>query len=454
MTQSSDTTDAGTLDPSFANGGVLRLPTPEFTGYYIQAILPLAGKELLLGMRLAGEFEPIGLAKLNEGGSIDMAFGGAGTGLVEFYLKGARLYVSQLRALSDGGWLVLGDYQTNDGRSGGKYLLRYFQDGQLDRSFGENGLRLLPVREEQREVEKKPRVPGWDDEQSSVQGRRAQGRQGAAAVQQSDGKIVWINDRYPESGPLQQIVLRLNSDGSMDDTFNGVGFAVIELKDIPYDSFYADAVAVQADGKVLVAGYYSKTSPASRGVYVTRFDATGRLDTSFNGGVVTVANSELIHANAITVRERDGAIVVIGRVSRDRHSYGLMFVLTSSGFFDFHFNRGQPLFSALLAQGQDWRRCALQADGSILASGTTGRGVVEEVTTALTARFHSDGSLDPTFNGSGFVVFDEDEQYETVEDMAVMTDGRIVVAGFTWVDGEEWPYVPYIDRGWIIRYLA
>lgn len=89
MTRSTGTTEAGTLDPSFANGGILRLPTPEFTGYYVQAILPLAGNELLLGMRVVGEFEPIGLAKLSEDGSVDMDFGGAGTGLVEFYNKGS-----------------------------------------------------------------------------------------------------------------------------------------------------------------------------------------------------------------------------------------------------------------------------------------------------------------------------------------------------------------------------
>ncbi|OAB52088.1 hypothetical protein APS14_27110 [Pseudomonas thivervalensis] len=451
MTRSSDTPDAGTLDPSFAEGGVLRLPTPEFTGYYVQTILPLAGKELLFGMRVVGEFEPIGLAKLNEDGSVDMAFGGAGTGLVEFYIKGERLYVDQLCGLSDGGWLVIGTYQSLGLGYGGKYLLRYFQDGQLDRSFGENGLRLLPVKEEQKGVEKKLRVSGWGDGQFSAHGPRAQGRQGAAAVQQLDGKIVLVSYKYPESGPAQRIVLRLNPDGSMDKTFNGAGFAVIELKDIPYDYLNADAVAVQADGKVVVAGTYSQDSPASRGAYVTRFDAMGRLDTSFNGGVVTVPHSELIYVESMAVRQNDGAVVVIGEADVDRVSHGLMFVLTSGGFFDFHFNRGQPLFSAPLPQGQNWLHCALQADGSILVTGTTGGAFIEKGTTALTARFHSDGSLDLAFNRRGFAVFDDAGKYRTVEAMAVMTDGRIVVGGFAWEDGVDWPY---IDSGWIIRYQA
>lgn len=453
MTRSSDTTDAGTLDPSFAEGGVLRLPTPEFTGYYVQTVLPLAGKKLLLGMRVVGEFEPIGLAKLNEDGSVDMEFGGAGTGLVEFYIKGKRLDVDQLCGLSDGGWLVIGTYQSLESGYGGKYLLRYFQDGQLDRSFGENGLRLLPVKEEQKGVEKKLRVSGWGDGRLSAHGPRAQGRQGAAAMQQLDGKIVLVSYKYPESGPVQMIVLRLNPDGSMDKTFNGAGFAVVELKGIAYDRISADAVAVQADGKVLVSGVYVQNNPAARGAYVMRFDATGRLDTSFNGGVghLTVAHSGLIYVESMAVRQNDGAVVVTGNAVVDRARHGLTFVLTHGGFFDFHFNRGQPLFSAPLDQGQGWLRCVLQADGSILVAGTTGRGLVEEGTTALTARFHSDGSLDPTFNDGGFAVFDGAGKYQTLEAMAVMTDGRIVVGGFGWEDGGSWPY---IDSGWVIRYLA
>ncbi|OAB52085.1 delta-60 repeat domain-containing protein [Pseudomonas thivervalensis] len=456
MSRSTHAVNAGTLDPTFAKGGVLKLPTPEFTGYYIEAILPLAENQLLIAVLLPGDPTPIGLAKVKEGGSIDMVFGGAGTGLVKFSLEDYDLDVRQLCGLSDGGWLVIGQYSPLGSGSGGVYVLRYFQDGWLDTFFGEGGVRLLPYRGEARagDREEGPAPFGRRDRETSAGAPRASGAKGVSAVVQSDGKIVLSSVVRLDSGPSQAAVFRLNPNGSIDDTFNGSGFAIIELPGIPYDRLNIYAVVVQADGKVLVAGEYIQDSPPG-GVYVIRLDATGRLETSFNGGVgavtVAVPNSTLIDINAMALRASDGAIVAAGEIRRDRYSHGLMFVLTHGGFFDFAFNRGQPLLSSLVTDGQQWRHCAWQADGSIVVAGITGRGFVEEGTTALTARFRSDGSLDPTFNENGFVLFDEKERYETVVDMALMPNGRIVVGGFTWLGGSG---LPGKDKGWIIRYLA
>jgi uncharacterized delta-60 repeat protein len=435
------------LDPTFAKGGVLTLPTAEFTGYYTKAILPLAENKLLIAMQLRRATAAIGLGKVNEDGSIDMEFGGAGTGLVEFSLQGADLDVYQLCGLSDGGWLVISQFSSID--HSGACVLRYLQDGRLNTLFGEGGVRLLPYRNEPTggEMANGPAI--------STGGARSSGNNGVAVVVQPDGKIVlpsWV-ETGPGPSQGQWAVFRLNPDGSTDDTFNGNGFVVIELPGIPRDPTSVRNVVIQADGKVLVSGEYVQNTPASRGVYVLRLDAAGRLDSSFNGGVgvVTVPDANFTYANAMALRESDGAIVVAGDIWREQRRHGLMFVLTSGGFFDFSFNSGQPLFSRLVPQGHDWHRCVWQADGSILVAGTTGRGVVEAGASALTARLRADGSLDPTFGGGGFVLFDEDGQHETVEDMALMPDGRIVVGGFAWLDH---PGSPMIGGSWIIRYLA
>ncbi|TWC14499.1 MULTISPECIES: hypothetical protein [unclassified Pseudomonas] len=445
----------GTLDPTFADGGVLTLPTPEFTGYFTQAILPLAENKLLIAMLLPGEPAAIGLAKVDEDGLIDMGFGEAGTGLVEFSIEGLDLDLYQLCALSEGGWLVIGQFSSID--HSGAYVLRYLPDGRLDSSFGQDGVRLLPYHNEPKGGSQKGGAATFSqrDREPSAQGPRSSGNKGASAVVQLDGKIVLPSARYVDGDPSQWqwVVIRLNPDGSTDDTFNGSGFVVIELPGVARNPTSVRGVAVQDDGKVLVCGEYFQDAPASRGVYVMRLDVTGSLDMSFNGGVgvVTVADTNFVYANAMALRENDGAIVIAGEIWRDQHRHGLMFVLSRDGFFDFSFNGGQPLFSRLVPQGQDWRRCIWQADGSILVAGTVGRGVVEEKVFALTARFNSDGSLDSTFNGSGFVLFDEDGQYETVEDMVLMSDGRIVVCGLAWLTGPGWPHV---GGSWIVRYLV
>ncbi|WP_167659369.1 hypothetical protein [Pseudomonas fluorescens] len=395
---------------------------------------------------------PFAIVRLNEDGSLDTEFGGKGTGYVEIALEGVYIsFVWELSGLSDGGWLVLGQYEFTDNSDvGGLVLVRQHKDGRLDESFAEKGVRFIPYLDMGRPGDVGVRAVGRVDKTPSAENLQVANNTGPSAVQQVDGKIVLVSNTMTDSGQ-KGIVLRFNSDGSTDYTFNEVGFVIVELEGILYDWNSCKSVAVQRDGKVLVCGMYVRQNPETVGAFVTRFDAMGRLDASFNGGTVTVRQSSLIDLTAITVRETDGRVVAVGRAFRDQVSHGLIVVLTAGGFFDFSFNRGQPLFSQLVPQGLTWERCALQADGSILVAGNTGRGFVTEELTAVTARFHSDGSLDPTFNGSGFTVFDEYEGFEAMENMALMTDGRIVVCGVIWIDAEPWPYM---DGGWVVRYLA
>lgn len=445
MTQPTGSLEAGTLDPTFAEGGVLRFPIPEISGFHTVAVQALPENKLLVAIRLLGVKAPIALARLDDNGSLDIEFGGNGTGLVEVSIEEA--YINSVRGLiglSDGGWLMLGQYEKGSER--GLCLVRHNKDGQLVETFGEKGVRLLPHDTAPRDVEASGETFVRDDERFSTGTPRSSGSKGAYTVQQ-DGKILLVSSMRIDFGDSQQIVLRLNSDGSTDYTFNEVGYALVKPPSDSYEWIIAEAVAVQADGKVLVCGQFAQENPYARVAYVMRFDTSGRLDTSFNGGMVPVRHSGAIYANAIEARENDGKIVTTGYASIGSVAHGIMFVLTPGGFFDFSFNRGAPLFSLLAPQGLKWESCAWQANGSILVAGTTGRGFAEEGLTVLTARFQSDGSLDPTFNGNGFAIFDEEETFEGMEDMTVMADRRIVVCGLSWV-------ATHAAAGWVIRYLA
>ncbi|MFL7964722.1 delta-60 repeat domain-containing protein [Pseudomonas kielensis] len=452
MAQAPSTIQAGTLDPTFAEEGVLTLPTPELIGPRTLALLPLAENKLLITVLLPEKPGSFGLAKVNEDGSIDMEFGG-GTGVVEFSKADTNLEtISHLSGLSDGGWLVIGEYGSPSGA--GSYVVRFLQSGQPDTRFGEDGVRLLPFRPESRGGEDGPVTFSRRDREASAQTPLSSGNNGPFAVVQPDGKIV-LRSAVFIGTDVRWVVLRLNPDGSTDYTFNGTGSVDIVFPGIPRVARSAKGIVLQADGKVLVFGEYSQTTPDSRGIYVIRLDATGHFDTDFNAGTGFVTVPNLSNANAVALRESDGAILVAGDTwpnpeqGYDRH--GLIFVLSRDGFFDFAFNSGQPLFSKLVDKGHDWHRCAWQADGSIVVAGTTGRGLVEKGVSALTARFRSDGSLDLTFNGSGFVLFDEEVYDETVEVMALMPDGRIVVGGFRQLPAPVWGR---FFGSWFIRYLA
>ncbi|ROM68893.1 hypothetical protein BK653_13020 [Pseudomonas brassicacearum] len=456
MTQSTGTQKAGALDPTFADGGVQRLRFSEISGDAAAAILVLPDKKLMVAILLSGIHAPVAMTRLNEDGTLDTEFGGRGTGYVEVALEEAYVeYVFGLSGLRDGGWLLLGQYHANDSPDGGLFLVRQHSDGKTDESFGEKGVRLISYLDMGRPeyVGVRVGVADGDGGTSTTKTSRSASHRGASAALQLDGKIVLTaRVSHLEGDPrMKGIVLRLNSDGSTDKTFNGTGFAIIELKGLVYDWNSVHGVAVQRDGKVLVCGKYVRVAPRFAEGYVMRFDASGRVDTRFNGGTVTVRHSDLIDLSAIWVGETDGRIVAVGNATGEGVSSGLIVVLTADGFFDFNFNRGQPLFSRLVPQGLLWEHCWGQEDGSILVAGSTGEGFVTEDLAMITARYRSDGALDPTFNGRGFTVFDEDEGDEGIQDMKIMADGRIVICGFVWKQADP---LPYIDGGWVIRYLV
>ena len=109
-----------------------------------------------------------------------------------------------------------------------------------------------------------------------------------AVAVQSDGKIVIGGnfDSYNDNVAANDFVMRLNGDGTRDTTFNGSG-ACVGPADKPVcftganNSVYA--VAVQPDGKIIIGGRFS-TYNSDVAVGITRLNADGTRDTTFNAG--------------------------------------------------------------------------------------------------------------------------------------------------------------------------
>jgi uncharacterized delta-60 repeat protein len=126
---------------------------------------------------------------------------------------------------------------------------------------------------------------------------------------QSDGKIVVVDTTAENSGEAQIAVVRYNPDGSLDMTFNGSGRA---LYDKTFLSFATD-VAIQEDGKIVVAGFQSPQARNWYDVILLRYNSDGTLDTSFNGGVVVFANRvgfDGVNTIASLTIQKDGKILV------------------------------------------------------------------------------------------------------------------------------------------------
>ncbi|MBL8487153.1 MAG: hypothetical protein JNK22_08715, partial [Rhodocyclaceae bacterium] len=344
-----------------------------------------------------------------------------------------------------------------DGRivvSGTNFLVRYNADGSLDTDFGEAGRTVVPF--------------------SSSSGT------GQVAALQEDGKILFAGTVYNE-GVFSYAVARYLADGSLDTGFGSggiakvsfgssgdacaaitvladgsillagttmaagfydYGLALLDADGIPVSGFGSDgkvitdfgsgdvarAVAVQADGMLLVTGI---TGSVSSDFSLARYTAAGALDTAFGtGGTLTADIAAADSGNAVAV-QADGKIVVVGTSSGDI----AVLRFNADGTPDNGFDGDGKAVASLLPF--DSGSCvALQADGKILVGGKA-----EDAGSSRFAllRFNADGTLDDAFGtagvvqtafGSGFYAGDS-----AAYGIAVQPDGKIVVTGTAFVGG-------------------
>ena len=215
---------------------------------------------------------------------------------------------------------------------------------------------------------------------------------------QSDGKIIVGGAFSTFTGSSQNFLIRLNSDGSKDTTFNiGTGFAPIAVA----------TTSIQSDGKVLVGGFFTTFSGGSQNYFI-RLNTNGSKDTTFNIG--TGFNDSVESASI----QSDGKIIAGGFFSTFTGStQNRLIRLNSDGSRDTTFNIGTG-FNGVV------RAISIQSDGKIIAGGgfTTFTGSPQN----RLIRLNSDGSKDTTFNiGDGFG--------DTVRSISIQSDGKIMVGG-------------------------
>lgn len=454
MTQVQGTKAEDFFDPTFGNGGVLDLPFEGIVGRIPNSVLPLPDKKLLLLFSaLASENSPVKVARLNEDGSRDLPFGN--NGIVEVPFKDGALFSGRhLRLLPSGGWLITGTLEYPDGVVD-LAVVRHLQNGQLDTSFGpeKDGKVALNVYDliDSRAEPGAGFVTRRHDEKSAEKSSVSAGDVGVVAVGQQDGKIVLVSTVFFAFDCLRGIAVRLNTDGSLDATFNGKGFVLVELPGVTHNWNYAAGVAVQQDGKVLVCGDFSRENPEGRpDAYVIRYDQYGNVDESYgdnkNGAVTITDSSRWLDLFSMTLKA-DGGVLAVGTAESGGHREGLIASLNPNGSFNLVFNDGKPLFSNLTEHGVSWRSCVLQTDGKLVVSGQGGRALVNENSSVVTARYAPDGSLDVKFAGKGWAVFNNESGIDLFRGCTVMADNRIVVSGYV-------SFAPPPLPGYVVRYLA
>jgi uncharacterized delta-60 repeat protein len=231
---------------------------------------------------------------------------------------------------------------------------------------------------------------------------------------QSDGKIV-VAGVAANSVNGDFAVARYNTDGSLDTTFNGTGKV---LADFPYHYGFASSVALQSDGKIVVAGQFQSSANYNYDGVVIRYNSNGSLDTTFNGTGEVTTHFGSFNLDTGVALQSDGKIVVAGQTNQG----GYMVRYNADGSQDTTFNAplGQAMGGSL----------ALQSDGKIVVAGTIATLVNGSYRFDFgVARINSDGSLDTTFNATGQKLIDFGGVESLANGLAIQPDGKIVVAG-------------------------
>jgi uncharacterized delta-60 repeat protein len=227
---------------------------------------------------------------------------------------------------------------------------------------------------------------------------------------QSDGKILVGGYFSSFNGTPMNLMARLNSDGTLDQTFN-----------VSANSGYLLTIEVQDDGKILVGGYFTTNNGAAvKGVGRLHsdgsIDSTFNIGAGFNGGAVTLC------------RQSDGKILAGGSFSAcNGVSCNKIARLNSDGTLDTTFNTGTAFDQTpVLPQVND---IIVQSDGKILVGGQFNS--FNGLAASQILRLNSDGTLDTTFNtGTGFDL--------DVWDINRQNDGRMIVGGcFTNFNGHS-----------------
>jgi len=247
-----------------------------------------------------------------------------------------------------------------------------------------------------------------------------------AVALQGDGKIVVAGGTVNLFNDFA--LVRYNSNGTLDTSF-GTGGKVLTAFGV---SAQADSVAVQSDGKIVVGGYAN--IDGGYNFELVRYNSDGTLDNGFGtGGKLTTdfglstQGFSFAQANSLAL-QKDGKIILAGQAFIGGAYNFALVRYNSNGTLDAGFGTGgrltTPFATPNNSSNVSAESVAVQQDGKIVAAGLAAFDV------AL-ARYTSDGTLDPSFGTGGRVTTSISPSYDQTFSVAVQPDGKIVAAGRT-----------------------
>jgi len=380
----------GILDIDFGEGGIVTTPLGEDTQDEARALAIQADGKIVVAGSSFGDFA---LVRYDENGDPDSTFGIGGK-VVTSIGEGTSDEAFALAIQADGKIVVAGS--SRDGANTNFALVRYDENGEPDPTFGADGIATVDIETEDIAY--------------------------ALAIQ-ADGKIVAAGYSF-DGANADFALVRCDENGEPDPTFGTAGILTvdIEIEDT------ARALAIQADGKIVAAGY--SFDGANADFALVRCDENGEPDPTFGAdGIVTVdiETEDIAYALAI---QADGKIVAAGYSFDGANADFALVRCDENGEPDQTFGTDGIVTVDIDTDDRAYA-LAIQDDGKIVAAGYSFDGANTDF--AL-VRCDENGEPDQTFDTDGIVITQVASpvvlmRFDEARALAIQADGKIIAAG-------------------------
>lgn len=325
-------------DTAFNSTGLFSIGNSTWEDAYASTIQS-DGKILVAGRYYNGRSWDFLLIRFNEDGSLDSTFAQKGYTTKDF---GKDDIAFSIDVQNDGKILICGFAENLNWDFA---ISRFNPDGSIDSTFGERGSTVL-------------NIGSYNDVAFSIKA-------------QQDGKIIVCGWTYI-FGSWDFALVRLNPDGTLDSSFGTNGIVTTD-----YNHLYntSHSVAIQSNGKYVVAGYTEKPGSSDTDILIIRYNTDGSIDHSFgiNGLTLIDYNNADDFAWVVKVDQYD-KIVIGGNVTINGSKILQIVKLNSNGSSDISFGENGVLVTQIFGIEEECRDLCIQPDGKILLTGHASDG--------------------------------------------------------------------------------
>jgi len=405
----------GDLDPTFGVGGKVMTDFNHSTDWANAVAIQPDGKFVVVGTTYKqNDFsdEDFAVARYNTDGTLDSSFGSGGKVHTDF--PGLAAVPSSVLLQPDAKILVVGGAYPLFTFLGNIEMVRYNSNGNLDRSFGDNGIVTTVL---------------------------DAGSYANAVVQQSDGKIIvagtlFVDVVIGDQSDTDFVLVRYNRNGSLDTTFGNGGVVSTDFFGKEDDAF---SVLLQPDGKIVAVG--SANDPASYYDFAAvRYLNNGTIDETFgtSGTVTTDFGDQNFDRARSAVLLPNGKIIAAGFAISQGGGVQNFAVAryTKDGVLDNGFSNDGKQQITFDNCCQSANQVLLQPDGKIITVGYA--NTEDSDSDFLLARLNPNGSLDSTFGVAGKVRTSFGDLNGGANGAALQQDGKIVAVGFQATFSNQW----------------